>query len=143
MKFYYNDSTKKVINHCYYDEDKESETKGFPYFELTIKEWSDTLACMSFGKAYFYKDGKLSLEVDEEIINTDEYKRESITNEINSYQTYLSETDYVISKLNELKLEDEDEYETEKANYADVLAKRKEARKKINELQTKLVELEK
>lgn len=134
MKFYYNDSTKKVINHCYYDEDKESEAKGLPYFELTIKEWSDSLACMPLGKAYFYRDGKLSLEDDEEIINSDEYKRELITNEMNTYQTYLSDTDYVISKLNELTLEDEDEYETEKANYSDVLAKRKEARKKINEL---------
>lgn len=54
---------------------------------------------------------------------------------IQECQAYLDETDYVITKLNELKLEDEDEYETEKTKYAEVLTKRKECRKKINELQ--------
>lgn len=56
--------------------------------------------------------------------------------EIRSLKSYLSETDYVISKLNELKLEDdEEEYEKTKSEYAEVLAKRKEARKRINELE--------
>ena len=56
-------------------------------------------------------------------------------NEIATLKRYLSDTDYVISKLNELKLEDEAEYEAEKIKYADILKKRKEARVKINELQ--------
>ena len=47
---------------------------------------------------------------------------------------FLSSTDYVISKLNELKLEDDLEYEKAKSEYAEVLAKRKEARARINEL---------
>lgn len=46
-------------------------------------------------------------------------------------------TDYVISKLNELKLEDETTYQNERINYQDVLTKRKEARTKINELEGK------
>lgn len=141
MKFYYYDSTKKVINHCYYDEDKESESRGLPFFELTIEEWSKTLGCMPLGKSYFYKDGELSLEDDEEIINSDEYKRESITNEINTYQRYLSDTDYIVTKLNEAKIEDEDEFESLRTEYTDQLAKRKEARKKINELEEELKKL--
>lgn len=57
-------------------------------------------------------------------------------NEINTLKSYLSDTDYIISKLNELKLEDdEEEYEKTKSEYAEVLAKRKEARKRINELE--------
>lgn len=48
---------------------------------------------------------------------------------------FLSSTDYVISKLNELKLEDDPEYEKAKSEYAEVLAKRKEARARINELE--------
>ena len=56
-------------------------------------------------------------------------------NEINALKSYLNDTDYVISKLNELKLEDDGEYESAKKEYADVLAKRKEARKRINEIE--------
>lgn len=62
-------------------------------------------------------------------------KEIEIANEIISLKAYLASTDYVISKLNELKLEDDEEYEKEKVEYAEVLAKRKEARKRINELE--------
>lgn len=55
--------------------------------------------------------------------------------EINELEAYLNDTDYVISKLNELKLDDDGEYEKARAEYAEVLAKRKEARKRINELE--------
>ena len=72
---------------------------------------------------------------DEKVINTEGYKAEVKANEIATLKRYLSDTDYVISKLNELKLEDEAEYEAEKIKYADILKKRKEARVKINELQ--------
>ena len=58
-------------------------------------------------------------------------------NEIMNLKNYLASTDYVISKLNELKLEDDEEYEKTKADYAEVLVKRKEARAKINELEAK------
>lgn len=57
-------------------------------------------------------------------------------------EQYLSDTDYVITKLNELKLEDEDEYEAEKANYADVLVQRKAARKRINEIKAELEKID-
>lgn len=56
--------------------------------------------------------------------------------EIRSLKEYLTSTDYVVSKLNELKLEDDEtEYVKSKADYADVLKKRKEARARINELE--------
>lgn len=57
--------------------------------------------------------------------------------EIMNLKNYLASTDYVISKLNELKLEDDEEYEKTKADYTEVLVKRKEARTKINELEAK------
>ena len=52
-----------------------------------------------------------------------------------SCKNYLDSTDYVIAKLNELKLEDEAEFEKAKIEYKDILAKRKEARAKINQLE--------
>ena len=54
--------------------------------------------------------------------------------EIATLKSYLDSTDYVISKLNELKLEDEVEFEKAKEEYKEVLAKRKEARERINKL---------
>ena len=55
--------------------------------------------------------------------------------EIATMKSYLDSTDYVIEKLNEFKLEDEVEFEKAKAEYKEVLDKRKEARNKINELE--------
>ena len=55
--------------------------------------------------------------------------------EIETLKSYLDSTDYVVAKLNELKLEDEAEFEKAKIEYKDILAKRKEAREKINQLE--------
>lgn len=54
---------------------------------------------------------------------------------VSEYKKYLSDTDYIVAKLSELKIEDEDEYNTEKERYSDILTKRKEARMKINEME--------
>ena len=143
MKFYYDENTRRVINHCYYDEDTDSAKKGLPSFELTIKEWSETLACIPFAKAYFYRDGKLLLEDDEEVTATNEYKIQIANEQIEKYQQYLTDTDYIITKLNEARLEDDAEFETMKAQYSEQLTKRKEARSKINELQKQLEEIKK
>ena len=53
------------------------------------------------------------------------------------YKQYLNDTDYVIMKLNEAKIDDEDYFNSLKEEYAEVLIKRKEARAKINELESK------
>ena len=55
--------------------------------------------------------------------------------EIETLKSYLDSTDYVVAKLNELKLEDEVEFEKAKIEYKDILTKRKEAREKINQLE--------
>lgn len=143
MKFYYDENTRRVINHCYYDEDTDSAKKGLPSFELTIKEWSETLACIPFAKAYFYRDGKLILEDDKEVMATNEYKMQIANEQIEKYQQYLTDTDYIITKLNEARLEDDAEFEAMKAQYSEQLTKRKEARSKINELQKQLEEIKK
>ena len=59
-------------------------------------------------------------------------------NEITELQQYLTDTDYIIIKLNEAKLEDDAEFETMKAQYSEQLTKRKKARSKINELQQEI-----
>ena len=58
-------------------------------------------------------------------------------NEIDSLKQYLSETDYIITKLNEAKIEDENLFSSLKTEYSDILTKRKETRARINELENK------
>lgn len=104
-------------------------------------QYQETLTS-TYGYVWAVKDGQLVNIEDTEITSTTEYKLTLKYIERNTFQRYLSDTDYVVSKLNELKLEDEEEYETEKANYTEVLAKRKEARKRINELKEEIASLE-
>lgn len=55
--------------------------------------------------------------------------------ELSELKQYLSSTDYVIIKLNEAKIEDEELFNSLKTEYSDILTKRKEARVRINELE--------
>jgi len=58
----------------------------------------------------------------------------SYQNEIYDQQDYLDTTDYVVSKISEAAAFGEDT-DALKEKYADVIAKRKEARSRINELE--------
>lgn len=130
-KIYYQKSTGFICYRYPYSYEPENEND---FIEISAEEAEPTYQC-PYGKIWAVKDGKPVLIDDEQVINTEEYKAEVKANEIATLKQYLSDTDYVISKLNELKLEDEAEYEAERAKYSDVLKKRKEARARINELE--------
>ena len=132
-KVYYQKSTGFICYRYPYHYEPENEND---FIEMSAEEAEPTYQCV-YGKIWVVKDGKPVLIDDEKIINTEEYKTKVRANEIATLKKYLSDTDYVVAKLNELKLEDEAEYEAEKAKYADILKKRKEARMKINELEGK------
>lgn len=134
MKIYYNKDTGIVCERYPKDLIVDDDCAEL---EVTDAEYAETLQC-EYGKVWAVKKDILTKIDDEDIINTDEFRRLSLSAELNQYQTYLDTTDYVITKLNELRLEDDDTYETEKANYADTLSKRKEAREKINILKKEL-----
>ena len=102
---------------------KEENTIGLD-FEQWIK-----ISCHPTYSYFVYQDGNIV-----EKINEAEKNKVDKANQIASYKNYLSSTDYVIAKLNELKLEDEVEFEKAKEEYKEVLAKRKEARERINKL---------
>lgn len=67
-----------------------------------------------------------------------ELKRMNLGNLLCDYEQYLADTDYIITKLNEAKLEDDAEFAALKAQYSEQLTKRKEVRSKINELQQEI-----
>ena len=102
---------------------KEENTIGLD-FEQWIK-----ISCHPTYSYFVYQDGNIVEE-----INEAEKNKVDKANQIASYKNYLSSTDYVIAKLNELKLEDEVEFEKAKEEYKEVLVKRKEARERINKL---------
>ena len=109
--------------------------KNQEYIELTFEEWQEKLSTSTYGFKKVYKDGEIIEVEDENIRNSEEYKEIQKLIEIQCCKDYLASTDYVISKLNEAKIEDEELFEELKVKYAEILTKRKQARARINELE--------
>ena len=132
-KVYYDKETGYLCNR--YPKDIK-QTNDTPFIEVDDELEKQTYA-VEYGKFWKVVDGLLVIGDDVETQATQEYKDLVRYNEINEYQQYLNDTDYVITKLNEAKLEDENLFNSLKEKYAEVLIKRKEARAKINELEGK------
>ena len=130
-KIYYDKKTGYLCNR--YPKDIE-KTEDSPFIEVEDEIEQQTYA-VEYGKFWKVVDGSLVIGDDIETQATQEYKDLVRHIEINEYQQYLNDTDYVISKLNEAKIEDEVLFNSLKEEYAEVLTKRKEARAKINELE--------
>ena len=130
-KVYYDKKTGYLCNR--YPKDIE-KTDDSPFIEVEDDIEEQTYA-VEYGKFWKVVDGSLVIGDDIETQATQEYKDLVRYNEINEYQQYLNSTDYVITKLNEAKIEDEDLFNSLKEKYAEILIKRKEARAKINELE--------
>ena len=133
-KFYYNPTTYEIERRAFYD---EVEDKDLPFIELTFEEWEEKLSSLSYGYKKVYLNGEIQEVLDEKVINTKEYKNIQKEWEIKKLKRYLSDTDYIITKLNEAKIEDENLFNSLKTEYSDILTKRKEARVRINELENK------
>lgn len=131
-KFYYDAETKKIEVRPFYDDYEEQEK---PYIELTFEEWEEKLSSCNYGYMKAYIDGEIVEVEDPEVVNTTEYKNALKEQEISELKRYLTDTDYVITKLNEAKIEDEELFNSLKIEYNEVLTKRKEARIRINELE--------
>ena len=113
--------------------DKQVKKYG-DFIELTFEEWQEKLSDCTYGNKKVYKDGEIIEVEDERTKSSKEYKELQTLIEIQQCKEYLASTDYVISKLNEAKIESEEEYQNLKEKYQETLAKRAEARKRINEL---------
>ena len=131
-KFYYNPTTYEIERRAFYD---EVEDKDLPFIELTFEEWEEKLSSLSYGYKKVYLNGEIQEVLDEKVINTIEYKNIQKEWEIKKLKRYLNDTDYIITKLNEAKIEGDELFNSLKEKYAEVLTKRKEARNRINELE--------
>lgn len=133
-KIYYDKETGYLCNR--YPKDIE-KTDTSLFIEVDDKDYEETFV-HPYGLFWAVRDGALKLVDDVETQATEEYKTMVRNNEITELQQYLTDTDYIIIKLNEAKLEDDAEFETMKARYSEQLTKRKKARSKINELQQEI-----
>ena len=113
--------------------DKQEKKYG-DFIELTFEEWQEKLSDCTYGNKKVYKDGEIIEVEDERTKSSKEYKELQTLIEIQRCKEYLASTDYVISKLNEAKIESEEEYQNLKEKYQETLVKRAEARNRINEL---------
>ena len=138
-KFYYDENTGVIEITPFYNEEEE---KNLPYIELTYEEWERDLSTCSYGFKKAYRDGKIIEVADEEVQASEEYQKNIKEIEVSELKNYLSETDYIITKLNEAKIEDENEFRILKIKYSDVIAKRKEARERIKALEQELSQQE-
>lgn len=132
-KFYIRDNGELIFI-PFYDEPTEITDN---YILLSLEEW-EANSNLEWGKKRIVENGEIKYVEDESVTSTLEYIKFKTENEIYGYEQYLSDTDYIITKLNEAKLEEDGNYELLKVQYADQLEKRKEARAKINELQKTL-----
>lgn len=132
QKVYYDEETGFVCNR--YPSCKPIKEDS-PFIEVEDEEERKTYVVKT-GYAWAVINEKLTVVDDFEAQNSAEYKRMIKENEIVVLKQYLADTDYVITKLNEAKLEDEEEFNALKEQYADILTKRKDTRAKINELES-------
>lgn len=131
MKVYYDKETGYLCERYPKDIEVKEDT---PFIELPDEEVEETYI-VEYGKFWAIKDNKLVKVDDIELQATEKYKQEIKNNEIADLKNYLDNTDYVIAKLNEAKIEDEELFEELKVKYAEILTKRKQARARINELE--------
>lgn len=131
QKIYYDTETGFICNR--YPSCKPIKEDS-PYIEVEDDEERKTYVVKT-GYAWAVVNGKLTIVDDPNAQNSEAYKQMMKENQLAELKQYLADTDYVITKLNEAKLEDEEEFNTLKEQYADILAKRKETRVRINELE--------
>ena len=134
QKIYYDPETGFVCNR--YPSCKPIKEDS-PYIEVEDDEERKTYVVKT-GCAWAVVNGKLAIVNNLNAQNSEEYKQMMKENQLVELEQYLADTDYIITKLNEAKLEDDAEFEVLKAQYSEQLAKRKEVRSKINELRQEI-----
>ena len=134
MKKLYYDKETGFVSERYPHNYKKDESV---FIEVEDDVYEQTFS-VSTGYIWKVENGAPVIVEDPDENSQKELKRINLNNLLCDYEQYLADTDYIITKLNEAKLEDDIEFETLKAQYSEQLAKRKEVRSKINELQQEI-----
>lgn len=119
-----------------------AENKKGTYVCSTQDEYEETLS-VDYGYTWAVINNKLQVVPNEALQTTDEYQRYLALGQYATALHFLNDTDFIVAKINEAATvyEDADEVSSLKQKYADQIAKRKEYRKLINELEEKYPDL--
>ena len=112
--------------------------KNEEFIELSFEEWEKNLSICKYGFKKAYINNEIVEVEDKEVQASEEYQKNIKEIEVSELKNYLSATDYIITKLNEAKIEDDALFEELKIKYSEVITKRKEARERINTLEQEL-----
>ena len=125
-----------------FSKDLAENEKGI-YVCSTQDEYEETLS-VDYGYTWAVIDNKLQVVPNAALQATDEYQHYLAEGQYATALHFLNDTDFIIQKINELSIEDDADGAAElKQKYADKIAKRKEYRKLINELEEKYPDLKK
>ena len=124
-----------------FSKDLSDEEKG-SYTCLNEDEYWQTFS-VEYGYIWAVIDNKLKVIPNVELQATDEYQHYLAKCNYGTALRYLNDTDYIVAKINEAATvnDDPEEVAALKAKYADQIAKRKEYRKLVNELEAKYPDL--
>lgn len=134
VRIYYNEKLTYLCER--YPLDLEID-KDSNYIEVSDDEANQTYS-VDYGYSWAVVNHKLTIVEVPEITKTNEYKKQDVENKIISYKAFLSNTDYIVAKINEAMIDNDDEANTLKKKYSIELKQRKEYRNKIKELETVL-----
>lgn len=124
-----------------FSKDLAENEKG-TYFCSTQDEYEETLS-VDYGYTWAVIDNKLQVIPNKILQATEEYQHYLANCKHGTALHYLNDTDFIVAKINEAATvnDDPEEVAALKVRYADQIAKRKEYRKLINELEEKYPDL--
>ena len=70
MRFYYNPTTHKIYEHCFYDEDNEH--LDCPFFDMTFEDWCEKMQSHQTNQAPYFENGEIVLKEEEIQISNDD-----------------------------------------------------------------------
>ena len=70
MRFYYNPTTRKIYEHCFYDEDNEHS--DCPFFDIPFEDWCEKMQSHQTNQAPYFENGEIVLKEEETELSDDD-----------------------------------------------------------------------
>lgn len=126
-KIYYRKSDGYLCDR--YPTDISHEGEDIGELEIEDEDIYNNTFCCDYGNTWAVVNGELKEIPCPEIQKTENYRKYEAEKTYVQAKSYLTKTDYLISKINEASIEeDEQEVNRLKTEHADILEKRKEYR---------------
>lgn len=127
MKFYYNPTTHKIYEHCFYDEDNEHS--NFPFFEMSFEDWCEKMQSHQTNQAPYFENGEIVLKEEETQLSNDD-KIIELLNWFDKYDMQVKQAERAI------RLGEEADIHIDGVVYKSIKELDSEANEKAKELKT-------